>query len=108
MIVSTVTFDRIDAPYDPQPAEIDGLHGAVMEAFNQHFAGFDQGAKAQATYKQVRADINADTTIPLFGVLEAFRAALAARPDAREWEAFEQEAAAKIAPFCFSIRFQGD
>lgn len=108
MIVSTVTFDRTDAPYDPQPAEIDGLHGAVMEAFNRHFGGFDQGAEALDAYRRIRAQIDADTTLPLFGVLEAFQAALAAHPDAKEWAAFENEAAAKIAPFCFSMRFHGD
>lgn len=108
MIVSTVTFDRIDAPYDPEPAEINGLHGAVMDTFNRHFGSFDQGAGAQAHYRRIQADINADTTIPLFGVLEAFRAALAAHPDALEWAAFESEAAALIAPYSFSIRFNGD
>lgn len=108
MIVSTVTFDRTDAPYDPEAAEIDGLHGAVMDAFNRRFSGFEQGAGAQEAYRHVRADVEADTTLSLFGVLEAFRAALAAHPDAREWEAFEHEAAAAIAPFCFSMRFHGD
>lgn len=108
MMVSTVTFERIDAAQELEQADIDGLHGIVMEVFGRHFAGFAQGARAQAAFRRVRAGVDADTTIPLFGVLEAFKAALTAQPDAREWEAFEQEAAAKIAPFGFSMRFHGD
>lgn len=106
-MIATLSFDRIDAPHELKPDELNGLHGSVMESFNRHFGGFDQGAGALETYRRVQADINADTTLPLFGVLEAFKAALAAHPDALEWSAFENEAAAKIAPFCFSIRFTG-
>ena len=106
-MIATMTYERCDAPQELKQDDIDGLHGAVMETLNRHFSDFDQAAGAFETYRRVRADINADTTLPLFGVLEAFQAALAAHPDAKEWAAFESEAAAKIAPFCFSIQFTG-
>jgi len=104
-MIATLSFDRFDGPHDLKPDELDGLHEAVMEAFNRHFSGYDQGARALETYRRVQADINADKTFRLFSLLEVFKAALAAHPDALEWWAFENEAAAKIAPVCFSMRF---
>ena len=107
MRVATVTFDRCDSPAEWSVTDICGLQEVVMTAMDRHFDGYAAAAEAQKAYRRVVMEIENDPSMTLFGAEEALRAGLAAHPDALEWSAFETEAAASIAPFCFSIRFTG-
>lgn len=101
-------FDRCDEAFDETQVDVDRLASSVMNAFNRHFEGYDQAAAALAEYRRVKAEVEADPTMNMFGALEAFEAAMAAHPDASGWRKFENEAAAAIAPFCFSMKFSND
>jgi hypothetical protein len=104
MEIATITFDRRDTQADCNQADLYSLQEFVLVALDRHFGGYALAAAAQEEYRRVKADIEADTN--LFGADAALRAGLAAHPEAREWADFEQEAAAGIEPFCFSIRFR--
>jgi hypothetical protein len=107
MLIATMTFDRCDDEADWDQTDIYGLQEAVMVAMDKHFGGYRSAAEAQREYGRVRAHIEADAP-NLFGLTEIWRAGLAAHPKAKQWEVFEREASAVIAPFCFSIQFKGD
>ena len=105
MPIATINFDPSDESVDWNQTDIHGLQEAVMIALDRHFSTYEKAAEAQQDHSQVLADIDADSTMTLFGSVEARRAGLMAHPKAFEWSAFEAEAAAQVAPFCFSIRF---
>ena len=103
-----ISFDRADEAYDENRANAEQLTASVMDAFNRRFADYGQGAAALAEYRRVKTEIDNDPNMTMFGVLEAFRAAIEAHPAARNWAVFEQEATAAIQPFYFSMHFIGD
>lgn len=107
MPIATISFDRCDEAVDWNQTDIHGLQEAVMIVLDSHFSTYEKAAEAQQEHSRVLADIDADSTMTLFGAAEAMRAGLMAHPKAFEWSAFEAEAAAEVAPFWFSIRFTG-
>lgn len=107
MPVATISFNQGEQSQGGNWADIYGLADSVTAVLDRHFSSYDQAASAQEEYRRVLADIDADTSLPLFGASEAIRASLAAHPMALAWSEFETEAAGKINPARFSIRFTG-
>lgn len=105
MAIATVSFDRIDEAVNWDQTDIHGLQETVLVALGRHFPTFNEAADAQAQHRKVRTKVEGDSTLNLFSMNEAFRAAVHADSRALEWEAFVRDATADIAPFCFSIRF---
>ena len=100
-----IHFERSDVEYEEIPADHDRLLTPVMEAFNCRFKSYRSGAEARDAYTQAKADVDGDPHVTMFGVMEDFRAAVAARPGAGTWQAFRKEATAAIAPFFFTMDF---
>ena len=104
-MIATVAFDRCDDATDGRQLDAIGLQDIVMAALGRQFTAYRSAAEAQTAYRRVQAAAREDEGLTLFGAAEAMRAGLTANPEALRWSAFEQEAAAAIAPTSFSIRF---
>jgi hypothetical protein len=105
MIIATVSFDRTDEAVNWDQADIQGLQDTVLTALHRHFPTFGNAAGAQTEHRKARSKVEGDSTLHLFSMNEAFRAAVHASRPALAWESFVRDATAGIAPFCFSIRF---
>ena len=105
MTIATLSFDRTDAPAQLGDTALDVLRDNVIEALGRHFESFNEAALAQAEHRYVKAHVEGDPTVPLFGMYETFRAAVNGNAKALKWESFVRDAQKEITPYCFSIRF---
>lgn len=107
MPIVTMSFARSDAPVDWTQANIFGLQESILIVLDRHFSGYEQAAGAQREHGRVKAELESEANLHLFGSVEALRGGLSAHPMALAWSSFEQEAAARVAPYCVSIKFTG-
>lgn len=107
MPVATINFTECEQLPNSDSIDIYSLQSSVMVTLDRYFGSYGEAAAAQVEYRRVLADIDADTSLTLFGTGEAIRAGLAAYPMALSWSEFEREAAGRIKPVRFSIRFTG-